>query len=73
MSLSPAMRRATMTGWRTERLKFLHRAERNLADAVALAAKLPVAGEDDRLATVQIVELREAVARIEKLLDKPGE
>jgi hypothetical protein len=54
----------------TELLRLLAHTEHILATAKALAETFPVGSDEERQLTLQIVELREAVDRIEKVLSE---
>jgi hypothetical protein len=58
-----------MANTRSRLLSLLANAEKVLAEAVELAAELPVASEEERRATAEIVEMRDAVMRIERMLN----
>lgn len=57
-----------MANTRSRLQLLLERAEEALAEAVTLADELPLASEEERQAAVEIVEMRDAVARIERML-----
>jgi len=60
-----------MANTRSRLLSLLSNAKQALAESESLMAKIPKTGPDAEEARQQLVELRNAVARIEKLLNEP--
>jgi hypothetical protein len=60
-----------MANTRSRLLKLLSNAEQALAESESLLAKLPKASRAAVDARTHVVEVRDSIARIEKLLDEP--